>query len=293
MRERGVTSLVVLATVIAITMVWWALALWPVNDTPVWLERTRDVCFGTRSNGLPDVAGWTVLVLQPAMMVGAVVVIWGRTLVRDLAAFARLPGGRLALRGTGVVLLVAITAAAWRVASASSANAFDEITAAPLPDTYPRLDRPAPELGLVDQRGDTVRLGDNRGHVVLVTFAFGHCETVCPKIVSDVLVARRRLTDQGHAVRAVVVTLDPWRDVPSRLPYLAQRWHLGEGDFMLSGAVQNVEAALDAWGVARRRDLRTGDVTHPALAYIVDPDGIIAYGVVGGADAIVELVGRL
>ena len=46
-----------------------------------------------------------------------------------------------------------------------------------------------------------------RGRPVLVTFAYAHCDTICPLVVGDVLAAQRQLTDRSPAV--VVVTLDP------------------------------------------------------------------------------------
>lgn len=44
----------------------------------------------------------------------------------------------------------------------------------------------------------------------------------------------------------IVLTLDPWRDTPARLPALASAWGLGPDAYLLSGEVVEVEAALDA-----------------------------------------------
>jgi cytochrome oxidase Cu insertion factor (SCO1/SenC/PrrC family) len=87
----------------------------------------------------------------------------------------------------------------------------------------------------------------------------------------------------------VVVTLDPWRDTPSRLPHLAEQWGLGSDAFVLSGAVEDVERVLDAWNVARERDLRTGDISHPALVYVVDRKGRIAYAANGDPELVAGL----
>jgi protein SCO1/2 len=197
-----------------------------------------------------------------------------------------------ALWSAGVVPVTAGSAATWRVANAVSAGqpiVLDEET---LPDTYPRLDRAAPSLGLIDQRGDTIALATFSGSITLVTFAFAHCETVCPAVVRDVLEAHRLLAD-SVPMAAVVVTLDPWRDTPSRLPYVAQKWELGEAEHVVSGSVEHVEAVLDAWNVPRRRDPQTGDVTHPALVYLVDPNGTIVYAARGGVGTITSLAARL
>ncbi len=92
---------------------------------------------------------------------------------------------------------------------------------------------------------------------------------------------------------AVVVTLDPWRDTPGRLPYLASKLGLEAGERLLGGEVEDVEAVLDRWEVPRRRDLRTGDIVHPPLVYVVDPAGRIAYSASGGEGLLADLVRQM
>jgi cytochrome oxidase Cu insertion factor (SCO1/SenC/PrrC family) len=75
---------------------------------------------------------------------------------------------------------------------------------------------------------------------------------------------------------------------------MAGAWRLPAQDaWVFGGEVAAVEAALDAWEIPRRRDPLTGEVTHPALVYIVDATGQIAYAATGGAEAIAELLRRL
>lgn len=289
-RSRGATALVALAVILAITASWWALALWPLpGSAPDWLVRTRAVCFGSTRGGLPDAGGWLLLVGQPLGMVGVLVVVWGGAVADGLRALARSLAGRASLVGVIVLLALGIGAAAARVAGATARS-----TAAASPTNVtaiPRLNRPAPALALVDQHGAAVTLERFRGRPLLVTFAFAHCETVCPLVVRDVLEARRRPAGQAPAV--LIVTLDPWRDTPSRLPSIAARWRLDGDAFVASGAVADVEATLDRWNIARTRDPRTGDVVHPAVVYLIDRGGRIAYAVNGDAAAIAEFVRRL
>jgi protein SCO1/2 len=145
--------------------------------------------------------------------------------------------------------------------------------------------------GLVDQNGQPFSLASLDGRGALVTFAFAHCETICPLVVRSSLGARDELAEQMD-LALVALTLDPWRDTPSRLPAMAEQWAVAEDDFVLSGPVPAVEAALDAWNVARVRDEQTGDVTHPALVFIVEPDGTVAYGSTGALEQLVELARR-
>src|SRR5690606_26664526 len=157
-----------------------------------------------------------------------------------------------------------------------------------------RLNRAAPPLALIDQHGAERTLEEFRGRPVLVTFAFAHCETVCPLLVHDVIAAQELLRADARSPvpAALVVTLDPWRDTPARLPFIAHAWRLGPDAAILSGDTARVTATLDAWGVARARDPRTGDVVHPALVYVVDPAGRLAFAAPGGAETLAELVRR-
>jgi cytochrome oxidase Cu insertion factor (SCO1/SenC/PrrC family) len=276
------------------TAAWWALALWPVAGAPVWLERTRYVCFGVAAGGLPDAGGWIGLIAGPLGMFGILAVGWRAGLTELLARARR--SRPLAAVFTLLVLgtAVMLTGAGLRVQQVRSANELAVGEPGTPPATYPRLDREAPALVLTTQHGEPLDLASLRGRPVLVTFAFAHCQTVCPVIVMHTLKAQAALRGTSHEPAVLVVTLDPWRDTPSRLPALAQSWGLpADHAWVLSGAVEEVEAALDAWEVPRSRNLTTGEVTHPSLVYVIDAEGRLAYASTGGIEALASLVRRL
>ena len=220
---RARAAVTVLAIIVAITASWWALALWPVGaEAPGWLLRTREVCFGSRADTLPSAAGWLLLVGQPVSMVILLVTIWGEELRAGLTLATARAAGQLAL-GVGLALVVAGLGAV--VVRVHTANA--EPFATGTMDVAAQLTRVsdvAPAVSLTDQFGREVSLESFRGRPVIVTFAFAHCETVCPLIVADVLAARRRIDSVPPPV--LVVTLDPWRDTPSRLGSIATSWRL-------------------------------------------------------------------
>lgn len=276
------------------TAAWWLLALWPVDAAPAWLERTRYVCFGVAGNGLPDAGGWIGLIAGPLGMLAILVVGWNggvRSLLRRTRS-SRPVAAAITTLALGCMVL--ITGAAVRVQQALAVPGWLEAADPIPPATYPRLDREAPGMSLTTQRGDELDIASLRGRPVLVTFAYAHCQTICPVVVMHALTAQESLRGTPHEPAVVVVTLDPWRDPPSRLPAMARQWGLPDSDaWILSGAVEGVEAVLDAWDVPRSRDLQTGEVTHPSLVYVLDPDGRIAYASTGGRDALVSLVQRL
>jgi protein SCO1/2 len=292
-RHWGV--LVALGVILLITLGWWALALWPLPaEAPPTLVRARIICFGTSDNGLPNGVGWMMLIGEPIMITLLLVSAAGGTAIREaFQVTARHTLGRLALNTTVLAIVAAVALAGARVTYALGVGAPNPAQ----PDTdvaaVSRLDRAAPPLDLVDQHGTTVTLAALRGRPALVTFAYAHCQTVCPLIVQNVVRARNQLASQGAAPQVVVITLDPWRDTPSRLADMARQWGLADDAFVLSGPVQDVEAALHRWEIPRTRNGQNGEITHPNVVYVLDGSGKIAFVANGDADVLAQLVDRL
>jgi cytochrome oxidase Cu insertion factor (SCO1/SenC/PrrC family) len=288
-RGRPGAAFLALAVIGLITAAWWALALWPAGDVvPEWLARTRAACFGAVRGGLPNAGGWILLIGEPIGMLGVLVAVWGPALGEDLRRIRAdrrwrritLAAGGLAL--VGLVILAQRVAFTLGVGRAAPAVERGVATVA---------DAEAPDFVLTDQHGNQVSLADFRGRPVLVTFAFGHCTTVCPSIVRDLLAARAAAG--RREVSIVVVSLDPWRDTPERLPSLATRWRLGDEDRVLSGGMEEVRRVLDGWGIGRRRDETTGDIDHQGTVIGVNPDGRIAWRLDGGWGRVGELLATL
>lgn len=293
MTRKDIWPLGAVGFILTVSAAWWAFALWSVPAAPEWLERARTVCFNLGESGLPDSKGWLLLFGQPPAMFAFLFVAWGDE-VR--ASFRRLlsgAGGRMAVVGVFTLLVTGGFLARARVVDARVPEAvFGPEVDAAAPETYPRLDRPWPEAaGLVEQSGEAFGVERLGGRPALVTFAFGHCATICPMVVHQ---ARQVRLESGAELSIIVFTLDPWRDTPSRLEALVDQFELDPArDFVVSGSVENVNAALDEWRMPRERDETTGDITHPGIVYMVEPDGTIAYGSTGGVAQMVSLAKRL
>lgn len=255
-------------TVTSAAWVWLALA--PVAESaPPWLVQTRDVCFGTLENGLPDVHGWISLA-APLPMLVALVVLMGGDLRSQLARLSRSPVG-FALTLTLLTMPgITLGYAALRVAQAPRLAVAPEV--GPLPQEYPMVDEPCPDFQLQDQGGRLFGPKQLLGQVTIVTFAYAHCQTVCPGLLENL----RQAAAATHC-KAVVVTLDPRRDTCGSLEGLARHWELPAGSVMLGGEVDEVEKAIAAFGVPIDRDLKTGDITHPALVFVFDSRARLRY----------------
>lgn len=287
---RARAAVAALAAILVVTASWWALALWPVGATgPDWVVRTREVCFGTTPDGLPDAGGWILLVGQPLGMIALLATVWPGELRDGLGRLMTHVAGQLAVGTVSALVVAGIWGAGQRVRTAGL-EPFS-VGAADVAAQLTRLNEAPAALRLTDQAGADVSLEAFRGTPVLVTFAYAHCETICPRIVADVLDARRQV--EGSAPAVLIVTLDPWRDTPSRLPTIAQGWALGDMAHVLSGEPDHVERTLNAWRVPRVRNESTGAIAHPSVVYVIDRTGRIAYVVRGGAETIAAAVRTL
>lgn len=273
-----------LVLIALVTASWWALALWPLPPTtPLWVARAREVCFGNGDQGLPSTGGWILLAGEPVGLVTVLLAVWGGALREGLRRLMRSPVGRLTL---GLAVLMFLTSLGWtfgRIRQLGAATLPPSVTQGPEP-----MDAAAPDFHLVNQAGDTVGPGQYLGRPLLVTFAYGHCETVCPTVVHDLVTARERLGDRAPDL--LIVTLDPWRDTPARLGAIAKAWGLPPGVHLLSGDTVSVERVLDGWRVPRVRDLVTGEITHARVAYLVGRNGRIAYRLDGRIEGVLVSV---
>jgi cytochrome oxidase Cu insertion factor (SCO1/SenC/PrrC family) len=281
-REHRGLALTALVAVGLVTVGWWMLALYPAANAPEWLSRTRLTCFGAPPGGLPDAGGWVLLIGQPVGMLGILFIVWGDAVRADLRWVQARRSGRVLSGLTLVAVTWLVLAAALVIRRTTAAGeAFETVAAVPVTAGVSRL-------MLIDQHGQPFDLRQVSGPA-LVTFAFGHCATMCPTLVRDVLRIRKEAGRED--VPLVVVTVDPWRDDPSRLASIAKAWQLAPGDRLLSGTVDSVNATLDDWGIARQRDQTTGDVVHAMVTFFVHPGAQTATRIDGSTDPLRALLG--
>lgn len=278
-----------LLLIMVITAAWWALALWPAGAVePAWLLRTRAACFGSAPGGLPDTGGWILLIGEPIGMLGVLVAIWGGALREDLRRIRASRRWRRIATAVVIVALAGMAALGRRVAFAAGLGAGEPVSLSTVPTP---TDIDITGFGLVDQDGRPLARHDFQGRPAILTFAFGHCATVCPAIVHDLRVARAAANRPDLPL--LVVSLDPWRDQPEQLQSVAVAWQLSPGDRVLSGTVADVERALDALGINRRRDEATGNIDHVATVMGIDTRGRAVWRLDGGWGNVQELVAAM
>lgn len=125
-----------------------------------------------------------------------------------------------------------------------------------------------PDTVLTDQDGRPLRLlsdvvGDK---VVVVSFVYTHCTTVCPVVSHVFSQVQAQLGDQlERQVRLVSLTVDPARDTPGRLKSYSAQHGTGTGWLWLTGPAPNVTAALKGFGT-----YTANFENHPAVVMVGD-----------------------
>ena len=129
-------------------------------------------------------------------------------------------------------------------------------------------------FSLVAGDGRTVTERDLRGAPYLVFSGFTHCPDVCPTKLFQLSEAFRAVGDQGAAVRALFITVDPERDTPEIM-----KSYVSSFDPRIIGLTGDRPAidkvVRDFRAYAKKVPTKDGDYTmeHTSLVYLMGKDG--------------------
>lgn len=149
------------------------------------------------------------------------------------------------------------------------------------------LPRAAPSFQIRDQFGVLRDTAAFRGSYLLLQFSYLSCGDVCPLTMAAFHQVHQAFRDRmpGELV-LLTVSVDPARDTPDKLFDAWSRygrpagWHMAA---LASPLDEHIQADLERLGVwvSRRGD---DDFNHPALAFLLDPDGQVVAVVRATAD---------
>ncbi|MCZ7587024.1 MAG: SCO family protein [Deltaproteobacteria bacterium] len=144
------------------------------------------------------------------------------------------------------------------------------------------------ELTFRDQNGDTVRLGDywKDGKTVMLTLNYFECPMLCSIQLNKLVEGLRELSwTIGEDFRIVTVSIDstekPKLAKAKRATYLKE---LGrpEADWnFLTGDDASIRALADAVGFRFHWVEETKQFAHPAVVFVLSPDGVVARYIYG------------
>jgi protein SCO1/2 len=178
----------------------------------------------------------------------------------------------MVFRGAVAAALVAIaTAAAAHDPAPAARPGHSPLTAAP----HLAVIRPAPDFALHDVDGAVVRLSELRGRVVLVSFIYTRCTTVCPLLSARLALLERRAQRLPTSARPLLlsITVDPTRDSPAVLARYAARFGATPPVWrFLRDEPAQLAPVLQAWD-EWTRPATNGELDHPARIFLIDQAG--------------------
>lgn len=190
------------------------------------------------------------------------------SLARDRRRLAAAGGLLLVLTAGAIVIFLPRSPARPAAAAAAEAGQPGTMRAGAFDPPHA-----APEFSLRGADGSEVSLARYRGKVVLLTFGFTYCATVCPTTMATLAQARKHLGKAADAVQVIFVTVDPARD---------DAVHLGDflGAFDRSfvgatGAPEALAAVRKNYGVAAEKHGSGADyvMAHTSSIFLIDRTG--------------------
>ncbi len=132
----------------------------------------------------------------------------------------------------------------------------------------------AASFSLVDQSGRRVTLSRYRGQVVVLTFIHSLCRDTCPFMVEQVKGALNELPNEGRAVSAIGVSVDPAEDtVAHRRAFLAVHEMTGRMAFV-SGPLRVMRRIWHAYAIQPV----TPKIDHSTFVLLIDKRGMERVG---------------
>jgi protein SCO1/2 len=129
---------------------------------------------------------------------------------------------------------------------------------------------PAPAFALRDQAGRIVRLREERGRVVLITFLYTHCPDVCPLTASNLNAALRVLGTQRSHVRVLAVSVDPRGDTRAAVQRFVRAHRLLPEFRYLTGSAATLRKVWAAYGVKSLAQAGGDRVDHTLYTLLLD-----------------------
>ncbi len=136
--------------------------------------------------------------------------------------------------------------------------------------------RPVPDFPLQTQDGTRTRFTALEDRLVVATFIYTRCRTMCPLLGMRMARIREALPKGtlGEEVRLLSLSFDPERDHPAQLRDYGRRYGAKPANWWVARPLEGLEEVLDTFGVVvipTRREFR-----HNGAFYLIDRRGRLA-----------------
>lgn len=144
------------------------------------------------------------------------------------------------------------------------------------------------DFTLIDHHGQTFRLSDHEGKVVLLFFGYTNCPDICPTTLAEFRRIRESLGARSDSVVFVFITLDPERDTIARM---AEYLPVFDPEIVgLTGTIEDLGQVWREFG-AYRQVVESGSAAgylldHSTRTYAIDLKGRLQVSFMFGTPAV-------
>jgi protein SCO1/2 len=129
---------------------------------------------------------------------------------------------------------------------------------------------------VVDQHGKSTSLAEHRGKLMLVSFIYASCPSVCPLLTAKIqAMTTKHDAEQSQKLSVLTFTLDPNTDSPHKLNEYAsshgiknKNWHFLTGDETTMKIIAN---SFNVISLAKRN----GDYEHSSDLHLINKEGVL------------------
>jgi cytochrome oxidase Cu insertion factor (SCO1/SenC/PrrC family) len=173
-----------------------------------------------------------------------------------------------------LLVLTALPATSFILRGMSRAPAQPKPAAVPV-QPIPGLPGLGGPFTLTDQDGKTRTDQEFRGKLLLVTFGFTGCSSICPLQMQKVSEALAEIPpDVASRVVPLFISIDPIGDTPQGMRRFLAAYH--PSIIGLTGSEAQIDTLLHDYHVHigdRASASETGDIEHSDMQYLMGPDG--------------------
>lgn len=151
---------------------------------------------------------------------------------------------------------------------------------------------PAPDFTLIDGiSGRSLRIGDQSGKIIALTFLYTRCPDVCPLTAETLRQAQKQLSaSDADQVLFVAVTVDPEHDTPAAVQAFAAAHGLERNFAYLIGPGSSLRAVWISYGIRVVAD--PTNPGHSDAIYLIDRKGrerAVVHSDIGATDLLTDL----
>jgi protein SCO1/2 len=133
------------------------------------------------------------------------------------------------------------------------------------------------ESSWLNQKNERLFLKDLNGKIVISAMVFTHCESACPRIVSDLQRIEKSFTSEELSqVQFVLISMDPARDTPERFLSFIKEYQINNNWICVSSSEEATMEIANVLNV-RFKKLSDGGFDHSNIIHVLDQEGNLVF----------------